>query len=142
MLCIFYICYVNGQNKWNTQISIAPIRIFLHYIFPGIWFVWILYMLHMVCIFDIFPPTDLVRPLYDGFDPSLTSDDPNWSWKILNLNSWDNSESKHMYIGYISTNSPDLTLIWRFDPSLTSNDLWQVMIYIDSKWVIKTFPIF
>ena len=30
MLCIFNICYVNGQNKWNTHISIAPIHIFLH----------------------------------------------------------------------------------------------------------------
>ena len=59
----------------------------------------------------------------DGFDPSLTSDDPNWPWKILNLNSWENFESKHMYIGYISTNPPDLTLIRRFDPSLTSFDL-------------------
>ena len=55
------------------------------------------------------------------FDPNLTAltqvwplDDLIWPQKILNLNSGQNSESKHMYIGYISTNLPDLTLIWRF----------------------------
>ena len=54
---------------------------------------------------------------------SLTSDDPNWPRKILNLNSGENFESKHMYIRYISTSPADLTLIRRFDLSLTSVDL-------------------
>ena len=92
-----------------------------------------------ICIFDIFRPTGPIWPLFDGFDPSLTSDDPNWPWKILNLNSWENFESKHMYIGYISTNPPDLTLIRRFDPSLTSGD--QVMINTDSG-TVKNFQSF
>ena len=75
-----------------------------------------------ICIFDIFRPTGPIWPLLDGFDPSLTFDDPDWPWKILNLNSWENFESKHMYIGYISTNPPDLTLIRRFWPLfLTKN---------------------
>ena len=31
-----------------------------------------------ICIFDIFRPTGPIWPLLDGFDLSLTSDDPNW----------------------------------------------------------------
>ena len=46
-----------------------------------------------------------------------------------------------MYNGYISTNSPNLTLIRRFDPSLTSGDLSQVMIYTDSE-TVKNFRSF
>ena len=40
-----------------------------------------------------------------------------------------------MSIGYISTYFLDLTQMWRSDASLTSDDLLQVMIYIDSKSV-------
>ena len=40
-----------------------------------------------------------------------------------------------MYIGYIFNNPPNLTLIRRFDPSLTSGD--QVMINTDSGTVKK-----
>ena len=55
-----------------------------------------------------------------------------------------NSESKHMYIGYISTNSSDLALIRRFDPSLTSGDLSPVMIYTDLESVnnFKSFKVY
>ena len=94
-----------------------------------------------ICIVDIFRPTGPIWPLLDGFDPSLTSDDPNWPWKILNLNSWENFESKHMYIEYISTNSPDLTLISRFWPKFdlkwpwTGHDIYKFGIS-------KKFPIF
>ena len=82
------------------------------------YWIWILEKISSrnICIFDIFRPTGPIWPLLDRFDPSLTSDDPDWPWKILNLNSWENFESKHMYIGYISTNPPDLTLIRRFWP--------------------------
>ena len=66
-----------------------------------------------------------------GFDPNLTRFTLVWPllrllWPqtILNLNSGQNSESKQMYIRYISTYLHDLTLIWRlwpkFDPTLTS----------------------
>ena len=34
-----------------------------------------------ICIFDVFRPTGPILPLLNGFDPSLTSDDPNWPWK-------------------------------------------------------------
>ena len=44
-----------------------------------------------------------------------------------------------MYIWYIPTNRPDLTLIRRFDPSLTSGD--QVMINTDSG-TVKNFQYF
>ena len=47
-----------------------------------------------------------------------------------------------MYIGYIFTNPPNLTLIRRFDPSLTSDDLELVMIYTDSESVKKVSNLF
>ena len=59
-------------------------------------------------------PIGRVWPKFDLWWPQLTS-------KILNLNSWENFESKHMYIEYISTNPPDLAPIWRVWPKF---DLW------------------
>ena len=44
-----------------------------------------------ISIFDIFRPTCPIWPLLDGYDTSSTSDDPNWPWKIWNLNCWENS---------------------------------------------------
>ena len=38
-----------------------------------------------------------------------------------------------MYVGYISTNSPNLALIRGWNPSLTSGDLQWVIIYADSE---------
>ena len=74
------------------------------------------------------------------FDPNLTAltqvwplDDQIWPPRILNMNSGQNSESKHMYVGYISTNLSDLTLIWRFWP--TFDLIWpqKVMIHTSSE---------
>ena len=65
------------------------------------------------------------------FDPNLTvltqvqpPDDLIWPQRILNLYSWQNSESNHMYIGYISTYLPDLTLIWRLWPKFDLLMTW------------------
>ena len=46
-----------------------------------------------------------------------------------------------MYIGYISTFRLDLTINRQFDPSLTFDDLYWVMIYTYSKFV-KNFRLF
>ena len=62
--------------------------------------------------------------LFHKIDPSLTSDNFYgliWSEITLNFNPWQNYESKHMHIWYISTNWPDLTPIGRVWPKF---DLW------------------
>ena len=72
----------------------------------------------------------------------MTLYDLIWPQIILNFNPRQTSEPKHMYIGYISNTPPDLTLIRRFDPSLTSGGKrsW-IMIYTDSESV-KNFRSF
>jgi len=46
-----------------------------------------------------------------------------------------------MYIVYISTNLPDLTLIRRFDPILTS-DIWLINVTFVINWVFYDFSLF
>ena len=70
-----------------------------------------------ICIFDVFRPTGPILPLLDGFDPSLTYDEPNWPWKIFDLNSWGNSESKYILdifrlIRPFRPQFDDLTQVW------------------------------
>ena len=72
-------------------------------------------------------PIRQVWPKYDLWWPELAL---SLTLIILNLNSWQNLKSKHMYIGHISTNLPNLTLIrqvWpKFElwwPELTLNNI-------------------
>ena len=85
--------------------------------------IWILEIIlsRNICILNIFRLIHPIWPLFDGFNPSLTSDDPFWPWKILKLNSPENFESKHMYIVYNPAHPPDLTLTKGFWPRF---DLW------------------
>jgi len=53
--------------------------------------------------------------------PLRTFNDLIWPQLILNFNRQQNSESKHIYIWYISTDRPDLTTFWRIWPKF---DLW------------------
>ena len=73
------------------------------------------------------------------FEPNLTRFTLVWPLfrligpqRILNLNSGQNSESKHMYVGYIATNLPDLTLIWRFWPKF---DLLMTWFDLKEFWI-------
>ena len=107
---------------WTGLTQIWPLMTLFD---PEKYKIWILEKIlsRNICISDIFRPIGPIWPQFHRFDPNLTSDDPEWPWKMSNLNSWENSESKHMHVGYISTNPPNLTLIRQFDPSLTSGDL-------------------
>jgi len=78
---------------------------------------------------------------FDSFLTSLTQVWPLmtfygliWSQIILNFNSRQNSESKHMYIGYISTNRADLTPNWT---DLTQ--VWPLMTLIDLENIKSEF---
>ena len=121
-----YLIYFDQRTRfdpyWTGLTQIWPLMTLFD---PEKYKIWILEKIlsRNICISDIFQLIGPIWPQFHKFDPNLTSDDPYWPWKISNLNSWENSESKHMHVGYISTNPPNLTLIRQFDPSLTSGDL-------------------
>ena len=79
-------------------------------------------------IYIIYTQNSPIWLFFDNFDSSLTSYDfvwPDLTSNNLNFNPRQNSESKRMYIEYISTNPPVWTKVW---PLVSFNRLWYLRI--------------
>ena len=83
--------------------------------------------------------------MFDKFDPSFTFDDFLWPQIILNYNSRQNSESKHVYIWCFDQPvrfDPYWTNLTQFWPLTTINDLAKYKIWIRGKISSRNICIF